>query len=255
MTSRYILRSMIWKAALSAVFATLCVPLMAQATKPAEPPSSAAASAPAKHSEPRASKPGSETDLAAASNEAAGEEKEENLEFKQSPSVKWLAQHTGMSPRAAYWVFFLLNFGIMAALVGMLLKSKLPGWFRDRGESIRHSMDEAQRASEEARERLTQIEARLARIDVETSELRASAEKEARAEQERILAAAKEDQQRIVAAAEQEIDAASRLARRELKIYAASLAVELAEHRIRVDAQTDHALVRNFAQQLGKDGQ
>jgi F-type H+-transporting ATPase subunit b len=254
MTSRYILRSMICKAGLSAVFVTLCVPLMAQATKPASPPSSATASAPAKPSGPRASKTGPEADLAEASNEAAGE-KEENLEFKQSPSVKWLAQHTGMSPRAAYWVFFLLNFGIMAALVGMLLKSKLPGWFRDRGESIRHSMDEAQRASDEARERLTQIEARLARIDVETSELRASAEKEARAEQERILAAAKEDQQRIIAAAEQEIDAASRLARRDLKIYAASLAVELAEHRIRVDAQTDRALVRNFAQQLGKDGQ
>ncbi len=55
-------------------------------------------------------------------------------------------------------------------------------------------------------------------------------------------------------AAETEITAIARNARRELKGYAASLAVDLAARRIRVDEPTDHALVREFVDQLGKDG-
>jgi F-type H+-transporting ATPase subunit b len=251
---RHVVWKAAWKALLGAVFGlALCGAILAQENKPAAPPNSASAPEPAQ--QPAASKPGPEADLAAASKEAAGEEKEENLEFKQSPSVKWLASHTGMSPKAAYWVFFLLNFGILAAAVGWFMKAKLPGWSRDRGESIRRSLDEARRTSEDARGRLTQIEARLARLDVEIGELRASAEKEAVAEEQRILAAAEEDKQRIITAAEQEIAAASRLARRDLKTYAASLAVDLAEHRIKVDPQTDRALVHNFAEQFGKDKQ
>ena len=46
----------------------------------------------------------------------------------------------------------------------------------------------------------------------------------------------------------------ARNARRELKGYAASLAVDLAAREIRVDDRTDHALVREFVDQLGKDG-
>jgi F0F1-type ATP synthase membrane subunit b/b' len=57
-----------------------------------------------------------------------------------------------------------------------------------------------------------------------------------------------------VQAAEAEIDAIARNARRELKGFAASLAVDLAAKRLRVDDTTDQALVREFAQQLGKDG-
>jgi len=53
-----------------------------------------------------------------------------------------------------------------------------------------------------------------------------------------------------VESAEQEIAAAARAARRELTAYAADLAVTLAKKQIHVDAATDQALVREFAQQL-----
>jgi F-type H+-transporting ATPase subunit b len=202
----------------------------------------------------RAGEQSPEQEIAEASKEAAGEH-EENAEFKQSASVRWLARHTGMSTKTASWVFFLINFGIIAGLIVMLMKSKLPGWFRSQTEIIQQSLEEARHSSEEARSRLTEIEARLARIDAEISEMRASAESEAKVEEQRILAAAEADKQHIIAAAEQEIAAAARLARRDLKQYAAELAVDVAEHRIQVDAQTDRALVRNFASQFGKDGQ
>src|SRR5664280_1407497 len=46
----------------------------------------------------------------------------------------------------------------------------------------------------------------------------------------------------------------ARDARRELKTYAATLAVDLASRKIKVDEPTDQALLREFVGQLGKDG-
>jgi F0F1-type ATP synthase membrane subunit b/b' len=57
-----------------------------------------------------------------------------------------------------------------------------------------------------------------------------------------------------VLSAEQEIAAAVKSARRELTAYAAELAVSLAKKQIHVDAATDQALLRNFAQQLSANG-
>ena len=84
--------------------------------------------------------------------------------------------------------------------------------------------------------------------------MRASAEGEAAAEEQRIQAAAEQDAGRIVETAEQEIAAAVRSARRELKGYAADLAVSLAKKQIHVDAATDQELVHNFAQELSRGG-
>ena len=53
--------------------------------------------------------------------------------------------------------------------------------------------------------------------------------------------------------AQTEIEALSNNARRELKAYAADLAVALAEKRIKVDAATDQQLVRSFTDQLAGD--
>ena len=192
------------------------------------------------------------SELAEASRQAAGEG--ENAAFKYSPSVKWLAMHTGLSVFQAYWVFFIINFAVVAVAIAAMVKAKLPSWFRIRTETIQASMEEAKRTSAEARSRLGDIEARLARIDAEISEMRAAAEAEGKREEERIRAAAEQDKARIIAAAEQEIAAISRVAQRELKAYAAQLAVELAERRIRIDADTDRRLVQHFAEQLNENG-
>ncbi len=86
-------------------------------------------------------------------------------------------------------------------------------------------------------------------------EIKTSAEREAAAEEERVLTAAEEDKRKVVDAAESEIAAIARSARHELKSFAASLAVDIASKRIKVDDETDQALVRQFAGHLGKDGQ
>ena len=75
---------------------------------------------------------------------------------------------------------------------------------------------------------------------------------------ERIRAAVEQEKKQVVEAADAEISAASRTARRELKAFAADLAVNLAGQRIQVDQATDEGLVRSFTAKLGavdgKDG-
>ncbi len=194
---------------------------------------------------------GPSQELAKESREAAGEEHGENEEFKQSPSVRLLARLTGMSLQHAYWLAVLLNFAVIAGAVLWISRSKLPGVFRERTGSIQRAMEEARRTSEEANRRLSEIEARLARLDSEIGSMRATAEQEVAAEEARIQAAAEEDTRKVVEAAEQEIAAAAKLARRELKTYAAELAVSLASQQLRIDNETDQALVRSFSEQLG----
>jgi F-type H+-transporting ATPase subunit b len=189
-------------------------------------------------------------ELAHETREAAGEEQDETAEFKQSGSVQLVARLTGMSLQHAYWFCVLLNFVVIAAAIFWAGRKYLPGMFRDRTAAIQKAMQEAQKASEEARRRLADIESRLMKLDVEIGMMRDAAEKEAAGEEARIQAAAKLDAEKIIASAEQEIAAAIKAARRDLTAYAADLAVALAQKQIRVDAATDQALVKNFAGQL-----
>jgi F-type H+-transporting ATPase subunit b len=191
---------------------------------------------------------GNSAELAKESREAAGED--EQAQLKHSASVQRVARLTGLSLEHAYWLCVVLNFAVVAGAILYFSKRNLPDVFRNRTAAIQKAMQEARKASEEANRRLGEIEARLSRLDTEIGGMRAAAEKEAAAEEARIKAAAEEDARKIVDSAEQEIAAAAKLARRELTVYAANLAVSLAARQIKVDAATDQALVRGFANEL-----
>jgi F-type H+-transporting ATPase subunit b len=165
-----------------------------------------------------------------------------------------MGRKLGIGPKLSFTLSIILNFAGLAAFFYILLKTRLPQAFRDRTTAIQKGIKEAEAASADASRRLSDIESRLSKLDSEVAEIRASAEREAAAEEARIRQAAEEDKQKIVAAAESEIAAIARNARRELKGYAASLAVDLAGSQIRVDEPTDKALVQQFVGRLGKDG-
>lgn len=186
--------------------------------------------------------------LAEETREAAGEE--ENAQFKNSWSIRKLAQYTHLSPEHAFWLAVALNFAVVAGAIIWAGKKFAPGFFRERTAAIQRAMEEARRASADARRRLAEIESRLSRLDVEIGEMRKHATKEAAAEEARILAAAEEDAHKIVASAELEIGAAVKQARRDLAAYAADLAISHAQSGIRVDADTDQSLIRGFAEQI-----
>lgn len=166
---------------------------------------------------------------------------------------KW-GSSLGIGPKTSFSISIGFNFLALFIFCYVLMKSKVPQAFRERTAAIQKGIREAQAASADAAKRLSDIEARLSKMGAEVEQMRAAAEKEAATEESRIRQAAEDDKQKIVEAAEAEIDAIARNARRELKGYAASLAVDLAARQMRVDESTDHALVRDFAEQLGRGG-
>jgi F-type H+-transporting ATPase subunit b len=186
--------------------------------------------------------------------EKTGENSQEKMvqELKYSPSVRWMAGKLHLSSEAGYWVGIVFDFAVLAALIVFALKKNLPAMFRSRTKSIQRGLEEARKASEEANQRLAGIETRLARLDAEVATMRTAAEQETLAEEDRIRVRTEQDTRRIVYGAEAEIAAAAKLARHELKAFAADLAVGLAERRVRVDLATDQQLVQGFANQLGQ---
>lgn len=174
--------------------------------------------------------------------------------LEASPSLKWMADELGVSTAAAYWLSVALNFATLAALIVIPLRSRLPAIFRDRTELIRKTLEEAQKTSTEARERLVAIESRFAKIGFKIMAMQLSADQEWKAEEKRIQTATVEDERRIAEMMEREVAVAAGRARRELKAYAADLVVTLAATRIQVDISNDQALVRNFIGQLGRNG-
>jgi F-type H+-transporting ATPase subunit b len=203
----------------------------------------------------------------AASSAAQAEQKSEKTEgqekvkeggeadaIRNAPAVKFIARHTGLTNDQAYWLCIILNFAVIFFAIGGLLRKMLPGYFNGRTATIQKGIEEARKMSEDARRRLADVEGRLSRLDIEIAGMRKEADENAKAEEQRLLAAGEEERRRIVISAEQEIEMAANAARRELKTYVAELAVQLAEKKIRVTKDTDEALVRAFTAQLGKDG-
>ncbi len=225
-------------------------PAAAPAQPEAQPQPAQPAPAPAPGEDHASKEPAAEP-AAAGHGEAGGDP---HAEFKYSSSVKAIAKATGMDVTTAYWVSVILNFVVVAGLLYVLLKKPLAAFFRERTDAIQNSIEEARRASQDAGARLAQIEGRLSRLDGEIAELRNASEAAADEEEKRQQEAARQDAARIVRSAEQEIDSAARLARRELRAYAAELAVSLAEKKIQVTPAADQELVRRFTDRLNQDG-
>jgi F-type H+-transporting ATPase subunit b len=230
---------------LASLVASFAIVRSLHAQEPSAPPQKP------QQSDDSSKQPGFARQLTHETREAAGEEKDDKAQFKESPSVQFIARHTGLSTGAAYFLSVLLNFAVIAGLIFWASLKYLPDAFSARTAAIQKAMQEAQKSSDEARRRLAEIESRLMRLDGEIGMMRDAAEKEAAAEEARIQAAAQEDARKMVESAQQEIAAAAKAARRELTAYAADLAVGLAQKQIHVDAATDQALIRNFAGELG----
>ena len=149
-------------------------------------------------------------------------------------------------------IFKWINFAIVAGVLLWLCLKKAPGFFRGRAEAVGSAITKAGSAKAAAEAQLREAETKLANLEKEVAELRASAEREATAEVERIRTATRSDMEKIAAAAKAEIAAAERAARLELKALAAKLAVEGAETLLvkQLTAQAQAGLISNFVKSL-----
>jgi len=144
------------------------------------------------------------------------------------------------------------NFAILAAALGYLVVKKGGPWFAARSLAIRKGIAEAAEIRKNAEAQAAEVDRKLAGIGVEIEALRGRARQEQAAEAERIRQQMAADLARIQEHASREIDAAGKTARLELKRYAAELAVDLAEQKIRrqMTPAIQSALVENFVRDL-----
>jgi F-type H+-transporting ATPase subunit b len=174
-------------------------------------------------------------------------------QYRHSSVVQAIAHATGLKTETAAQIFEDLNSGVLLFAIGFALWKFLPKIFRKRSEDLQKDLVSARLASEDANRRLAEVEARLLRLDSEIETFRHQVEQEAVEDEKRIHATLESERERVVASAEQEIAAAQSAAQRELKKFAAELAIDHAMRRIQLSSDTDRALVREFGKSLNKN--
>jgi F-type H+-transporting ATPase subunit b len=149
-------------------------------------------------------------------------------------------------------LFKWINFAIVAGLLAWVFLKLTPPFFRKNADNISSAITKATAAKAEADRQLREAEQKLATLQQQVAQLRATAQTEAAAEAQRIRNLTQLDAQKIGVAAGAEIEAAERAARLELKAIAANLAVDGAESLLakQLTPQAQESLVAAFVKSL-----
>ena len=149
-------------------------------------------------------------------------------------------------------VWQVANFVLLVAALGYLIAKKAPPFFNARSEQITRDIAASQKLRAEAEQHAAEIDRRLANLDAEIAAMRAESQAEIAAEGERQQKRTAAEIGKIDEHARQEIEAAGKAARADLKRYATSLAINLAQTKIRarMTADVQDELVRGFIRDL-----
>jgi F-type H+-transporting ATPase subunit b len=175
--------------------------------------------------------------------------------YRHSASVKLIGRWLHLDKESAACLFEYLNFAILAGAILFALLKNLPKTFRENRQNIQHRLLDARTATEQANQRLAAIEQRLGRLDEEIAAITKQAEKDSVDDEARIKASIEEERRRIVESASKDIAAAASAAQRDLKRFAAGLAVDRAAHKLVLTEDDDRGLLQEFAQSLGQHAQ
>ncbi len=148
------------------------------------------------------------------------------------------------------WLNFFFVFGGMAYLI-----AKHGGaFFRGNAKAIAASIHEATADKAEADRELSEVNAKISRLDQEVSEMREAARQGGVAEAERLRLSGKAEIEKIRQAAHGELDASERAAQHQLREMAASMAVERAGALIlsRMNQGVRSKLFNSFLGDLGR---
>jgi len=149
-------------------------------------------------------------------------------------------------------LYKVINFLIMAAALVYLLRRPLADFFADRTDAISQGLAEGRKALAAADARLADVESKLNNLEQEIAAFKVESERAMAAERDRLKQTAEAEGQRLMDFAQSQIASAARAAKGELKRYAASQAVELAEAMIkqRMDEPARRGLVARFVRDL-----
>lgn len=149
-------------------------------------------------------------------------------------------------------IFKWINFAIVAGLIAWVFLKLTPPFFRKNAENISAAIAKATAAKAEADRQLREAEDKLARLEQEVAQLRATAQREAASEADRLRAITQSDIHKVGLAGKAEIEAAERAARLQLKAIAANWAVDGAQSLLvkQLTPQAQESLVAAFVKSL-----
>ena len=155
-------------------------------------------------------------------------------------------------PGLELWKF--INLSIFVVVMVYLLRRPLSDAFRSRREGIRRDLLKAQEERDQALAKLAEVESRLARLDSEVATIQEQSKAEAEAERQRIARDTEAEILKLQELAQREIESAGKVARQELRRFAAQQSVKLAEEIIRRDMrlEDDARLIRLNVEELGR---
>jgi F-type H+-transporting ATPase subunit b len=164
------------------------------------------------------------------------------------------AEHEGdhHGPDLTLWKW--ANFLILAGIIGFFAKKAGGPFFAGRTRDIQKDIAAATQLKQDADARYAAMEERLAKLDTEVAALRAQGRQESEGEAARVARETEEQLRKVRLHAEQDIASAGKAARQELRAYAANVAIDLAQQKVRhaMSPEQDRDLVSSFLVNLEK---
>ena len=155
------------------------------------------------------------------------------------------------NPNFPLWKF--INLSAFVALMVYLLKKPLSDTFKAKREEIRAELIKAEEEKQSALVKLTEIEAKTARLDTEKDQIRLKAQVEADNEARRIAEQTETDMAKMRTQADNEVLRMRKQAENELRKFSAEESIRLAEKMIRekLGTSSDAQLVKAGIENLG----
>jgi F-type H+-transporting ATPase subunit b len=149
-----------------------------------------------------------------------------------------------------------LNFALLAAGLGYVVKKNAGPYFAQRSLEIRKGMADAEAARAASDAKVADVDRRLANLQTEIESMRRNAQQEAEADAERVRRESAAEMAKIQSHLADEIASAAKSATLDLRRYSANLALGLAEQKIaaRMSPETQDRLVRVFVATLTGSG-
>lgn len=146
----------------------------------------------------------------------------------------------------------LANFAILAGVLVYFLRTPIVTYLATRTTQIRQDLVTAAAMRQTASAQLADIEKKMQALPGELEELKTRGAEDVKAEKVRIAQVAEAERTRLLEHTRREIESRLRLARRELTVHAAELAVAVARTRIErsITAEDQLRLVDRYAAQL-----
>jgi F-type H+-transporting ATPase subunit b len=149
-------------------------------------------------------------------------------------------------------LFKVINFVILAGILGFLLRKPLKDFFAQRSATLKRELEEGRKALEASQAQMRAVEEKLRHLEEEIRALGASATQEIDSERQRLRQEAAREAERILESARVRLAAETRSVQLELKAFAAQEALRMAERmlRERLDDAARRELFRQFMTNL-----